>query len=104
MYVIQDSIVIGYFCAAVGGVITLAMIYDHIRMRQWTFLPLICGLLLLIHPAWTVSAVHGDCGYSKRHASNLFSVIYVGLLMYQILFARRYTSNKLVQSAATRRG
>ncbi|MDB5290655.1 MAG: hypothetical protein JWL69_1896, partial [Phycisphaerales bacterium] len=31
-------------------------------------------LMLVLHPAWTVSAWHGDCGDFKRFASKLFVV------------------------------
>jgi hypothetical protein len=51
------------------------------RSRGW---PLASALLLLLHPAWTVSALDGDCGALKAQASVLFTVLAAGCLVGQI--------------------
>ena len=86
---IQQSITIGYFCAAFGGVITLALAFDAWRVRDWRFTLPIAAVMLLVHPAWTVSAVHGDCGFFKRDVSYFFTAIYVALMIYQYVISRR---------------
>jgi hypothetical protein len=37
--------------------------------------PAICGFLLLFHPAWTISALHRDCGAQKFFLSVVVTVI-----------------------------
>ena len=58
--------------------------------KRWLF-PAILAASLLFHPAWTVSAMHGDCGYLKRDMSRLFTGIAclaVGLQVASIVVAR----------------
>jgi len=86
---IQQNITIGYFCAATGGVITLALAYDAWRMRRWRFVLPVAAVMLLIHPAWTVSAIHGDCGFFKRDVSYFFTAIYFALMIYQYVVSKR---------------
>lgn len=82
---IQENIVTGYFCAAIGGVITLALGFDAWRTRRWRFAFPVATVMLLMHPAWTVSAIHGDCGFFKRDVSYVFTAVYLGLLIYRCL-------------------
>ena len=86
---IYQSITIGYFCAAIGGVVTIALAYDLVRTRWMRCILPVAALLLLIHPAWTVSASMGDCGYTKREFSCVFTTIYFGLLIYQDVVSKR---------------
>jgi hypothetical protein len=85
--IIRENIVIGYLCAAVGGVITLALGFDAWRTGRWRFALPAAALMLLMHPAWSVSAVHGDCGFFKRDASYFFTAVYSGLMIYQCFLA-----------------
>ena len=85
---IQRNISIGHFCAAIGGIITLALGFDAWRTSRWKFAFPVATVMLLMHPAWTVSAIHGDCGLFKRDASYFFTAIYFGLLIYQSLVNR----------------
>jgi hypothetical protein len=89
MTVIQQSITIGYFCAAFGGVATLALAYDFLRTRRVRFTLPVASLLMLVHPAWTVSATRGDCGFFKRDVSYVLTAIFIGLLFYQYVVSRR---------------
>ena len=89
MAAIHQSITIGYFCAALGGVVTLALGYDFLRTGKKRFPLSIAGFLLLIHPAWTVSAIHGDCGFLKRNISYGFTGLFVALLVIQVVLAKR---------------
>lgn len=86
---------IGYFCAALGVVIIVALAFvaskaDRLprgrreRVRQkLRFTTPSAILMLLIHPAGTVSATHGDCGMLKVQASLFFTAVYIGLLIFQ---------------------
>ena len=86
---IQQSITIGYFCAALGGIVTLALWYDFVRTGKKRFPLSLAGFFLLIHPAWTVSAIHGDCGFLKRNFSYGFTALFIGLLVIQVVFSKR---------------
>ncbi|GEP40741.1 hypothetical protein BGE01nite_00320 [Brevifollis gellanilyticus] len=89
MAAIQQSITIGYFCAAFGGVATLALAYAFVRTRRVRFTLPVAGLLMLVHPAWTVSATRGDCGFFKREVSYILTAVFIGLLIYQYVLSRR---------------
>jgi hypothetical protein len=71
---------IGYIHAAVVGGLLLASvgIYAVIR-RRWGF-PVAALVLFILHPAWTVGARDGDCGYFLRDSSPVISGI-VGILV-----------------------
>ena len=89
---IEQSITIGYFCAACGGVATVALAYDFLRTRRVKMALPVAGLLMLVHPAWTVSATRGDCGFFKREVSYVFTAVFIALLIYQHVVSRRATS------------
>lgn len=89
MATIQQSITIGYFCAAFGGVITVALAYDLLRTRRVRFTLPVAGLLMCVHPAWTVSATRGDCGFFKRDVSYFLTAVFIALLIYQYVVSRR---------------
>ena len=66
----------GFLCAVSG----------FLACRQHRFIApgmLLC--LLAFHPAWTVSAVHGDCGDTKILASWLFTGIGIATVGWQML-------------------
>lgn len=86
------SIQIGYrhavFCS---GVLAAALVLLAFFPKRWLF-PAIIAISLLIHPAWTISATHGDCGYLKRDISRLFTGITcfaAGLQVASIVVVRR---------------
>ncbi len=85
---IQEAISYGYLCAAIGGVITLSMYLYSIATQRLGFPLAIAGAMLAIHPAWTVSAVSGDCGQMKVFASEIFTVIFVGLVVIEFILSK----------------
>jgi len=80
---IRTSINVGHYAAAFGIGVTSALLLLSWRQRSFAWLPLYASLLLL-HPAWTVGANTGDCGYAKRFFSAATSVVFVALLACQI--------------------
>jgi hypothetical protein len=81
---IARSIEIGYTHAAV--VCTLFLLSLSIAAfgtRRWG-VPAVLAVLLLLHPAWTISAIHGDCGYFKRDASWVFTIVGCTLICCQV--------------------
>jgi hypothetical protein len=96
--VIQESILIGYFCAGLAGLVTFAAIclQRFWGGPVWPFL--VCAALLALHPAWSISAIHGDCGYFKREASYAVSLLFGALLAFQLLAARSAQRSQRVMS------
>ena len=81
---IARSIEIGYTQAEVmGGLVGISCLILAVRPRNWLVLLLLLGMLLL-HPAWTISAISGDCGYLKRYASYLFTALGCAGLLFQV--------------------
>ncbi len=68
-----------------AGVLALLMLISlALAWRYRTrIVPRILLVMLAIHPAWTISAISGDCGYLKRDASWLCSVIACFALVWQ---------------------
>jgi hypothetical protein len=78
---------IGNYAAAFAIGITVALVFLAGRERSFGWLPLY-AVLLLIHPAWTMSVMTGDCGFAKRSMSLAASVLFVLLVGRQIFFPR----------------
>jgi hypothetical protein len=79
---IEQSTIVGYYCAAAASVITLALFRGAVRgYRLWWKLTIAVGLLI-IHPAWTISATIGDCGALRLETSIVITAIYLGFLVH----------------------
>jgi hypothetical protein len=76
------SIAYGFYFAAATGYITIWLFRLRAPTgRDW---PAYWSLLFLIlHPAWTVSAHHGDCGMMKTITSLIVFVLVSAFLMFQ---------------------
>jgi hypothetical protein len=70
---IARSIEIGYAHAAIAGGFLAASLVLLALCPQRRAIPAILTVLLALHPAWTISAIEGDCGYFKREASWVFT-------------------------------
>jgi hypothetical protein len=81
----MKSIAIGKHGALmVAGVIACSLLLS-LKRKEFKRKQAIPFFLLLLHPAWTMSATNGDCGFMKREASNLFTVIALSILAWQII-------------------
>jgi hypothetical protein len=89
MAAIQQAITFGYFCAGAAGVVTLALAFDAVRLRRFRFTLPVAAVMLLIHPAWTISATRGDCGGFKIQTSLFFTAVYFGLMIFQYVVSKR---------------
>jgi hypothetical protein len=89
----QLSAYIGYEAAVFCFGVSFASVLVSWRQRSLRWLPL-CGLLLLLHPAWTMSERSGDCGYVKRFFSVAVCFVFLTLLIRQTCWpdskARRF--------------
>jgi hypothetical protein len=88
MATIYQSETIGQFCAAMSGVIVLALVFDHCRLRRLS-LQLITAIVLLVeHPVRWISVTRGDCGYALREMSYYWLALHFLLLLYQVYATR----------------
>jgi hypothetical protein len=78
---------IGWYAAAFAIGIIFASVLLSLSRGSFVWSPL-CVVLLLIHPAWTMDVVSGDCGYAKRFLSGAISLVLVVLLICQIFLPR----------------
>jgi hypothetical protein len=85
---IARNIAIGYTHAAiVGGMLVASIVLFAIGPRRWIFPVVILGLVAL-HPAWTISAIQGDCGILKRDASSVFTgIATLAIIVQGVVFA-----------------
>jgi hypothetical protein len=67
----------------VGGVLVLSIALRLISSRLWA-MPLIELFLLVTHPAWTISAINGDCGMLKHYAATAYTGLASVVLAIQI--------------------
>ena len=73
---------IGYYCATVTFVFLVYSLYLFYMKESLnvSYIPKFLFVALLLHPAWTISAIKGDCGYFKRDVS--YIIILVAFLMF----------------------
>jgi hypothetical protein len=84
---IGRNIEIGYSHAGFAGALLAFSLALHlIGPRNWAALASL-ALILAIHPAWTVSAIHGDCGYLKRDASICVTFVCSVVFAWQLVRA-----------------
>jgi hypothetical protein len=82
--IIAENISIGDYCAAFGVVMMLTIFaLQQFRLGGWPLI--ISSALVVLHPAWTIDAIGGDCGELKRYSSYLVSILFVCLLLFQIV-------------------
>jgi hypothetical protein len=81
------SIEISGYAAAFAIGITMTSVFLSWHQRTYRWLP-VCLLLLLIHPAWAISAYGGDCGDYKRFMSEVISIVFVAVIVCQIFFSK----------------
>ena len=68
----------------VAGIVFCSLVLS-LKRREIPKVALIIILPLCFHPAWTVSATHGDCGAQKLGLSLALSFFSLALLAHQII-------------------
>jgi hypothetical protein len=87
---ISRSIQLGYLHAAgLVALIAVAAVVPVALGARWRA-PKPLLILLLVHPAWTVSAVHGDCGHLKRAASWAVTVLGCAIAAWHVVHTMRH--------------
>ena len=79
------SHIIGIAAATFAIGVTLALAFLSWQHRTFHWLPLYAALLL-IHPAWTMGVVSGDCGQGKQNLSYAISLVFIALLIRQVFW------------------
>jgi hypothetical protein len=72
--VMTDADIYASWCAFWVAILLVPVVYTLARSGH----PMLAAahlLLLILHPSWTVSAWHGDCGDFKRMASTAFVIL-----------------------------
>jgi hypothetical protein len=83
-HTIAESIEIGFDNVRILAiVIVVSMIVSFFSKRRFATLCLYA--MFALHPAWTISALSGDCGYFKRDASEAFTLTACFVLAAQLL-------------------
>lgn len=72
---IHNNIVYAQYQFLVVAMLALASILFWLGTRRQRGLMLTEIVLMIIHPAWTISALHGDCGYLKAYVATGFTVL-----------------------------
>jgi len=80
---IEQSTMVGYYCAAAAGVVTVSLFREALRGYRLRWKLTLAVGLLIIHPAWTISAEIGDCGAFRLQTSTVVTAIYLGMLIHQ---------------------
>jgi hypothetical protein len=60
---------------------TAFWLYTQLGCARWPVIVIV--ILFAIHPAWTISATKGDCGYTKANVATAFTCVAVGLIAIQ---------------------
>jgi hypothetical protein len=70
----------------VGGITAVSLLLWVVFNRRIRY-PAVCLLLLSFHPAWSMSATKGDCGYGMASNAVWASLFALGSLILQIRYA-----------------
>lgn len=92
---IAESIRIGQSHASVAAGFVVVSLPVAVYSGRWSVPVVLLGLLAL-HPAWTVSAISGDCGEMKRVTARVVTALGAVALAWQVgpvLWAKRTTSS-----------
>lgn len=93
---IHDNTMAAYRWAAIGAVAVVAtFLLARRRSTRLGWLPWISLALFAVQPAWTVSAVTGDCGTMRLAGSAVVATITIALAGIQaILTARSWWTSR----------
>ena len=86
---IARRILIGNVHAGVFGFLLLTSTAVAVKWKVYSTVPFLLTLMLALHPAWTISALSGDCGETKRAFSWLLSAVGTIAIVWQIVWARQ---------------
>jgi len=90
---IAMNIAVSFVHAKLAAIMLGASLLCLLLRHQW-IVPLFLIVLVAVHPAWTISAVQGDCGGTKLLASQVFSVLGTAALALQVGHAVRYARGR----------
>jgi hypothetical protein len=94
-----QSATIGRYCAAMSGVIAVALVLDHLRRRTFSYRMVAAVVLVAIHPAWWMGVTHGDCGNMIRHTSYWLLAI-LGAILFTTFMPLDVPPNHALQRTA----
>lgn len=81
---IRESIEVGNWLAVGSAIVTMLVFLHSVISCKLTWSLPIAVLLLVFHPAWTISATQGDCGTLKTQLSWWFGCAYLAILVRHV--------------------
>jgi hypothetical protein len=88
---IQNAIRVGWASFVLTALLLTWLLVSRVLVSGRGFAAIVLGVLLTMHPAWTVSATQGDCGGTKVMLSLLvgaIAIISVGAVAIRSLSER----------------
>mgnify|MGYP006915171554 CR=1 FL=1 len=82
--IIEANAAIGSAFAGANAAMFLVSITVFVVGRRGKVAPCVCGVLLLLHPAWTVGARGGDCGRLLIAISYVFALVAAFAFLIQL--------------------
>ena len=86
MRLIADNILYAQQHAAVVAGLAMLSIVLWLILGRFKAIPLCLGVLFVVHPAWTVSAIQGDCGHLKANAATFITAFASVCVAFQCMF------------------
>jgi hypothetical protein len=81
---IGENVGISLKHAAVMGELVLVSVCVFTIGPRRRVVPIVLICMLVLHPAWWISALRGDCGEDKRDYSRIFTAIGSAALFWQV--------------------
>lgn len=82
---IEENIRTAYWYAALGLIFHMATIILYfLREKKGIFMVALSIIVLVTHPAWTISEVSADCGMWKASAAKYSTGLIVGVFLIQL--------------------
>ncbi len=88
-HAIARNIEIGYTHAAIAAGLLLASVVLFAGLTHYRIWSILSAAFVILHPAWTVSAIHGDCGEMKHDLSWVFTILAEVVIAGQIIHGLR---------------
>ncbi len=80
---IAGNIAFGRILGLIAGVLAFTSFRLWCAERRRHPLPILCAVLFIFHPAWTMSATKGDCGYGLVDSAIFHNAVAAGIVCFQ---------------------
>lgn len=77
----EEAISLSGRIGGVSGLLSMALTVFIVAKKPKWWVRGVAIALSVFHPAWWMSALHGDCGYSLRLAAPVMAAVHVGIAL-----------------------